>query len=92
MIKTQIQLPEDLYHALKRVAAAKEWSLAETLRRGAENLLQQYPDPGLQPTAARDWEPPVSDTCGWTGLSPDALKESIWLVAEPRPPNPPLNT
>jgi len=39
MIKTQIQLPEELHRDLKRLAEAKEWSLAETLRRGAELLL-----------------------------------------------------
>ncbi len=84
MIKTQIQLPDELYHALKRVSAAKEWSLAETLRRGAEQLLQQYPDPGQPGTG--DWQPPSSDTCGWLGLNPDELKESLWQVAEPRLP------
>lgn len=91
MIKTQIQLPEDLYRALKRVAAAKEWSLAETLRRGAESLLQQYPDPGFQPAGSGEWQPPVSDTCGWKGLSADDLKESLWQVAEPRLPGAPAD-
>ena len=86
MIKTQIQLPEDLYQALKRVAASKEWSLAETLRRGAEQLLQQYPDPGGGAASAEDWQPPKSTECGWRGLSPDELKEALWDVAEPQPP------
>ncbi len=43
MVKTQIQLPDDLYHALKRVAEAREWSLAETLRRGAEYIVATHP-------------------------------------------------
>lgn len=84
MIKTQIQLPDELYHALKRVAAAKEWSLAETLRRGAEQFLQQFPDPSRGTPSVSDWEPPRSATCGWKGLSPEELQETIWQVAEPR--------
>jgi hypothetical protein len=54
MIKTQIQLPETLYRELKRVAAEREMSLAEVLRRGAEYITQVYlpiekgkPDAGL---------------------------------------------
>lgn len=43
MVKTQIQLPEELYRRLKSMAAEKEWSLAETLRRGAEILLASRP-------------------------------------------------
>lgn len=44
MIRTQIQLPDSLYLALKRVATAREWSLAEALRRGAEYVVQTFPD------------------------------------------------
>ena len=43
MIRTQIQLPDEMYRDLKRLAEEREWSLAETLRRGAELLLQCYP-------------------------------------------------
>ena len=39
MIKTQIQIPDDLYRRVKRLAESQEWSLAETLRRAAELLL-----------------------------------------------------
>lgn len=44
MRKTQIHLPEDLYQQLKALAAAKEWSLSETLRRGAEYLVVIFPE------------------------------------------------
>jgi hypothetical protein len=43
MIRTQIQLPDELYRDLKRLAEDREWSLAEALRRGAELLLRSYP-------------------------------------------------
>jgi hypothetical protein len=82
MIKTQIQLPDDLYRDLKRLAAAREWSLAETLRRGAEQLLQQFP--GIEAGVLDDWQVPVSADCGWCGLTPDELKDELWQVAEPR--------
>ena len=42
MIKTQIQVPEDLYREIKSFAQARECSLAETFRRGAELLLEVY--------------------------------------------------
>ena len=51
MVRTQIQLPDVLYRQLKSLAEAQEWSLAETLRRGAELLLRSYP------TIARPAEP-----------------------------------
>jgi hypothetical protein len=43
MVRTQIQLPDELYTELKALAEDKEWSLAEALRRGAELLLRSYP-------------------------------------------------
>jgi hypothetical protein len=42
MIKTQIQLPDALYRALKRIAKEREMSMAELLRRGAEYITQVY--------------------------------------------------
>ena len=73
MTKTQIQLPEELYAELKEFAKKREWSLAETLRRGAEILLQVYGDDG--PGASERWEPPTSGQVGWKGLSAEELRE-----------------
>ena len=65
MIKTQTQLPDALYRGIERLAASREWSLAETLRRAAEQFLARHPvvTPPTSP-----WRPPVSDTAGWRGL------------------------
>lgn len=71
MIKTQIQLPDTLYRDLKRLAAAREWSLAETLRRAAEQFLARHPAPAATPSA---WRPPMSDAVGWRGLSHGAVR------------------
>lgn len=43
MIKTQIQLPDDLYHQAKAIAEQREWSLAEVIRRGIEQMIHLYP-------------------------------------------------
>lgn len=42
MVRTQIQLPNELYRRVKRVAAAQRWTLAETMRRAAERMLESY--------------------------------------------------
>lgn len=43
MIKTQVQLPDELYHTAKAIAAQREWSLAEVVRRGLEYMVLAYP-------------------------------------------------
>ena len=70
MVKMQIQLPDALYRDLQRLAAAREWSLAETLRRAVEQLLARHPV--VAPRSAA-WSPPVSDAVGWRGLSHAAV-------------------
>ena len=73
MVRTQIQLPEALYRDLKRLAADREWSLAETMRRAAAHFLAGHPIPTAE---AVQWKPPVSDTVGWRGLSDEAIREA----------------
>lgn len=46
MIKTQIQLPDELYAEAKRVARERELSLAEVIRRGVEYITKVYPPVG----------------------------------------------
>lgn len=82
MVKTQIQLPDALYRDLKRLAAAREWSLAETLRRAAEQLLARHPVVPAQPA---EWRPPVSDAVGWRGLSHEAVRAAALDDLEPSP-------
>ncbi len=63
MIKTQIQLPDQLYEAAKRVAAERELSLAEVIRRGVEYITRVYPP--LDPTvSAASWELPPAKALG----------------------------
>ena len=82
MTKTQIQMPDDLYAAMKAFAARREWSLAETLRRGAELLMQVYADD--VPANRESWSLPRSSKVGWRGLDDDALRDAAFADADPR--------
>ena len=44
MTRTQIQLPEPLFRRLKKIAEARDWSLAELIRRGMEAYAQSCPE------------------------------------------------
>ena len=71
MVRTQIQLPDGLYYDLKRLAAQKEWTLAETLRRAAEQFLDRHPDPAPQ---SMSWRLPEPRDLGWRGLGHDQVR------------------
>ncbi len=52
MIKTQVQIPDELYREAKRVAADYEMSFAEVVRRSLERSLPGYPP------RCTGWQPP----------------------------------
>jgi hypothetical protein len=81
MTKTQIQVPEELFREIRAFAKAREWSLAETFRRGAELLLEVYA--GQVPPGGSLWRLPISTTVGWKGLSARQLREVVMDDAEP---------
>lgn len=59
MIKTQVQIPDELFRRAKQVAAAKEWSFAELVRRGLEQMTLRHPaDLGGDEKAAGGWQLP----------------------------------
>jgi hypothetical protein len=53
MIRTQVQLPDELYRAAKELAAREERSLAEVVRRGLECLLARHPEAPIAPGSWR---------------------------------------
>lgn len=61
MVRTQIQLPDELYHQAKAFAAERELSLAEITRRGLELFLDRYPQAS---TSASPWRCPRVDGRG----------------------------
>jgi len=82
MIKTQIQVPEKQYQALREFAAEREWSMAETFRRGAELLLEIYPR--QLDGNYKEWKPPSSAKVGWKRLNAAALKQVVMEDVEPK--------
>jgi hypothetical protein len=57
MIRTQIQLPDQLYASLKDMARTEEVSLADIIRRAGEYLLAVRP----AATSPGKWRVPVAD-------------------------------
>lgn len=55
MTRTQIQLPEPLFYQIKRIASARDWSVAELIRRGMEAYVKTIPESELQ----NAWSMPV---------------------------------
>ena len=43
MIETQVQIPDELFERAKQVATSCEWSFAEIVRRGLEQMVIRYP-------------------------------------------------
>lgn len=76
MTKTQIQVPEDLFAQIKEFSRQREWSLAETFRRGAELLLETYAEDAAP--ASQPWQPPTSRSVGWKGLTADQLRDNAF--------------
>ena len=76
MIKTQVQIPDRLYHEAKRLARENELSFAEVVRRGLEEIVRHHPPGRAKPT---DWKLPTPVGMGeplaaedeWTAFSHD---------------------
>lgn len=73
MTRTQIQLPQPLFRRLKAIAAARDWSLAELIRRATEVYAQSCPE-----DADRDppspWSMPVLRGSGGQLADPATLQ------------------
>ena len=78
MIKTQVQIPDELFHRAKKLAAEKEWSFAEVVRRGLEQVTQINPAGRKAPS---EWRLPKAAPMGlplapeaeWTALCHDEV-------------------
>jgi hypothetical protein len=77
MVKTQIQLPEELYAEAKRVAREREMSLADVIRQGAEYITAVYPPLARR---RRKWSPPAPSPMGAYLTPPEEWR---LLVNEP---------
>jgi len=54
MIRTQIQLPEDVYERARKICRSREIAMAELARRGFEYILSVY---SSESGAGGDWVP-----------------------------------
>lgn len=78
MTRTQIQLPEPLFQRLKLIAVARDWSVAELIRRGMEVYVQTCPE--LSPQA-KQWTMPVLRRSGGHLVNPATLSVEAEAIA-----------
>ena len=71
MIRTQIQLPDEVFARAKKLCEAREMSFAELARRGIEYLLGVY---APESSSRQEWQPPKPRRLGWRGLSEAEIK------------------
>lgn len=75
MTKTQIQVPEEQMARIREFARQREWSLAETFRRGVEMLMEMYGEG--EAARAGEWEFPSFGGGRWQGLDDEALRRLV---------------
>ena len=76
MVRTQIQLPDELFARAKKLCAAREISMAELARRGIEYTLCVYSQ-----DADPDWQLPAPRSLGWCGLTDAELKAQAQMTS-----------
>ena len=79
MTRTQIQLPEPLYQRLKKIAAARDWSLAELIRRGMETYVQTCPEVSA---STPEWAMPILRGSGGHLRDPATVSPEADAVAQ----------
>ena len=60
MTRTQIQLPDPLYHQLKDIARQQDWSLAELMRRAGEDFAKRF-QYNVSTNDSEEWVLPILD-------------------------------
>jgi hypothetical protein len=83
MVRTQIQIPDDLYEQARQLANAKEISLAELTRRGLEYMISIYP---AKTPVNLPWKLPEPKDLGWRGLSDAQVRDAALDDMEARMP------
>ena len=71
MTRTQIQLPEPLFQRLRSIAKARDWSVAELIRRGMESYVQTWPETAHAKT---EWSMPVLRGSGGHLIDPASTR------------------
>ena len=71
MVRTQVQFPDPLYKRLKAIAAQHDWSLAEELRKAAEQFSSRFP---VDAPSREAWQFPMLDCGGEFLVDPAQLR------------------
>lgn len=79
MIRTQIQLPEPLFRRLKEIASARDWSLAELVRRAAEVYVQTCVEVR---SSSEEWTLPTLRGSGGYLIDPATIRTEEQVVAD----------
>ena len=77
MTRTQIQLPEPLFLQINRIASARDWSVAELIRRGMEAYVKTIPEAELQNGS---WTMPVLRGSGGHLMNPEEIHSEVAVV------------
>jgi hypothetical protein len=83
MTRTQIQLPEPLFRQLKAIAAQRDWSVAELIRRGMELYVQTCPE--ITGTK-KAWTMPVLRGSGGHLVDPATIRPEAEAIERRLPP------
>lgn len=73
MVRTQIQIPSDLYKRAKQLSKEKEISLADLIRKGLEIVV----DGSSIHKVKESWTPPILKNVKLKPSSPVQLKELL---------------
>ena len=79
MTRTQIQLPEPLFQKLKAIAALRDWSVAELIRRGMEVYVQTCPEVTM---AREEWTMPVLRRSGGHLVDPATVRAEAEAIEQ----------
>lgn len=79
MTRTQIQLPEPLHRKLRKIAKAKDLSLAEIIRREMERYADTYPE---EPVLEKPWAMPVLHKSGGWKADPATMNVEADAIEE----------
>ena len=78
MIRTQIQLPDEVFARVKKICVARGIAFTELARRGIDYILSVYASPA---TVATEWQPPKPRKLGWKGLTDAQIKEEAQMTS-----------
>lgn len=73
MIRTQIQIPTELYKRAKELSKEREVSLADLIRKGLEIVV----DGSAMRLSDKPWNPPVVKNRGWKVRTQEELQEIL---------------